>query len=427
MTFFSKPIYFLGAKFRNPSLFPIYKQLKATEFIDKKELNALQLQKLRNLLQSAYQHSTFYKTLFDEHHFDPNINDFNDIKKLPTISKSDLIKQNKAIHSTKRFQKKMLAETSGTSGEALAFYRNEEWDSTNRASVMRCYDWYGVKPWSKNGYFWGYNIDEKEATKVKILDRLQNRIRIFKYDDESITAFAKQLNGAKFLSGYSSMIFQIAKKVNQLNLSIEGIKMVKGTSEMILDAYQPEVEKAFGCKMISEYGAAEAGLIAYECPQGNMHINMENVYVEVDENNEIIITNLVSDSFPIIRYRLGDVVSLSEEQCKCGRHHTIIKEIFGRKGASIVGKRKEYPALTFYYVFKNIALKDDILINYKAEQRQAGSVLLKIEGEPNSQWEDLIAREMNKYFGTDLTYSVKYISKFESQTKKQQYFESFLK
>ncbi|MCW8091288.1 phenylacetate--CoA ligase family protein [Alteromonas sp. ASW11-130] len=427
MKFLSKLIYVLGAKVRNPSLFPIYNQLKQTEFASLEELEAIQLNRLKALLKEAYTYSPFYKQLFDEHSIDVNITSLNDLSTFPTISKVDLIQHNDTIHSTQTFAKKLLAETSGTSGEALAFYRNEEWDSTNRAGVMRCYDWYNVKPWDKNGYFWGYNIDPNEAKKVKLLDRLQNRIRIFRYDDKSITNFAKELNSAKFLSGYSSMIYQIAKKVNQLNLKISGIKMVKGTSEMILDAYQPEVKQAFGCKMISEYGAAESGLIAFECPEGNMHINMENVYVEIDENKEIIVTNLVSRSFPIIRYRLGDIVSLADEQCKCGRKHTIVKEIYGRKGASIVGKTKDYPALTFYYVFKNIALKNDVLINYKAEQYRKGEVLLKVEGKPNTEWEQLIDKEMSKYFGEELSYSIQYTNKFESQLKKQQYFESFIK
>ncbi|NMH59054.1 phenylacetate--CoA ligase family protein [Alteromonas ponticola] len=427
MALLSKFIYLFGAKLRNPSLMGIYSALKKTEFANYDELEKIQLDKLKTLLKSAYQYSPFYRDLFDAHNFDPEIETLSDIKALPTITKRDLIEQNAQIHSQQQFKKTLLAETSGTSGEALAFYRNEEWDSTNRASVMRCYDWYNVKPWDKNGYFWGYNIEQGEAKKVKLLDWLQNRIRIFRYDDESITAFAKDLNSAKFLSGYSSMIYQIAKKVNALNLKVSGIKMVKGTSEMILDAYQPEVKKAFGCKMISEYGAAESGLIAFECPEGSMHINMENVYVEIDDNKEIIVTNLASHSFPIIRYRLGDYISLGEAKCACGRAHKVIKEIYGRKGSSILGTQKEYPALTFYYVFKNIALKDEILINYKAEQFECGTVILKIEGQPTPLWEQLINREMNKYFGDDLRFSVEYIDKFETQTKKQQYFESFIK
>ena len=82
---------------------------------------------------------------------------------------------------------------------------------------------------------------------------------------------------------------EIAQKVNsQQFIKPLNLKMVKGTSEKIYERYQDEIKKAFGQKMISEYGAAETGIIAFECPSGNMHINMEGVIVE-EINEEIII------------------------------------------------------------------------------------------------------------------------------------------
>jgi phenylacetate-CoA ligase len=222
------------------------------------------------------------------------------------------------------------------------------------------------------------------------------------------------------------MIYEVAKHLNNLSIKTNNILMVKGTSEMILDAYQPEIEKAFGRRMISEYGAAEAGLIAFECPDGNMHINIESVYVEVDDNKEILITNLFSHSFPIIRYRLGDVVTITDEKCTCGRNHPILKEVIGRKGANIVGKNHSYPALTFYYVFKNIYLEHGVLLNYKAIQEIKGEVILYIEGKINSKFENLITHELNSYFSDDIVCGLKYVDEFEVQLKKRQYFESKL-
>ena len=69
------------------------------------------------------------------------------------------------------------------------------------------------------------------------------------------------------------MIYQTAKLINERGLlKPKGIKMVKGTSEKIFKNYHDEVIKAFGSKIISEYGATESGIIAFECPEGNMHI-----------------------------------------------------------------------------------------------------------------------------------------------------------
>src|SRR5690606_6507219 len=129
--------------------------------------------------------------------------------------------------------------------------------------------------------------------------------------------------------GYSSMIYEVAKMINQMEQGGKyNLKMIKGTSEKIYDSYQDEVQKAFGLKIISEYGAAESGLIAYECPEGSMHINVENVVVEVVKG-EILVTNLLSRSFPIIRYQLGDAVTLADPafKCKCGRNHPVVLDV----------------------------------------------------------------------------------------------------
>ena len=117
---------------------------------------------------------------------------------------------------------------------------------------------------------------------------------MFSYSENEIRKFTSKLKEATFISGYSSMIYEVAKLANKMGLSGSfNLKMVKGTSEKIYDSYQEEVQKAFGQKMISEYGATEAGIIAFECPEGYMHINMENVILE-EVDGEAVVTNTLS-------------------------------------------------------------------------------------------------------------------------------------
>ena len=157
-----------------------------------------------------------------------------------------------------------------------------------------------MKPWDRNGYFWGFNFSKKEGLKTTVLDFLQNRFRLFNFKDKQLKMFVKKLSTSVYVHGYSSAIYETAKKINRQELKKPvHLKMVKGTSEKIFESYQSEIQQAFGQKMISEYGAAETGIIAFECPKGAMHINMEGVLVE-EINDEIIVTNLQLNSFPII-------------------------------------------------------------------------------------------------------------------------------
>ena len=407
---FHKWLYEAGMRRRNPSLSPYFEFLMRSDKWTLKRLLEYQLQKCQELLVFARKYSPFYKEHFGRCGFVPEkMTTLDDLKKVPVIDKNVLLGRNQDIQSTGHFCKLFFSETSGTSGQVLRFYRNEEWDSCNRAAMFRGYKWYGVDPWDRNGYFWGYNIDKKQRLKTALLDELQNRFRLFSYDEGHIRQFVRKLRNAEYLGGYSSMIYEVAKIVNSLGVNEDfHLKMVKGTSEKIYDSYQEEVKKAFGQKIVSEYGSAESGLIAFECPEGgHMHINMENVVVE-EENGEIVVTNLLSYSFPIIRYKLGDYVKLAEANftCACGRAHPVILDVLGRVGKKVVGFQSLYPSLTFYYVFKNLALKG-ISLNYQAVQNEKGHVLLKIEQDKPECFAAL-EKELMKYFHADVIFEVKW-------------------
>lgn len=423
----ARKLFEAGAKSRNPSLFEQYEYLKSTEWLSRKQLDEIQLENTVKLLEFAQNYSPFYKQMFKNAGVNASqFSQLSDLKLLPQLDKATLIAENSRIHTSGIAEKVRLAETSGTSGEALAFYRNERWDSLNRATLMRSYDWYGVKPWEKNGYLWGYNTSPLQTARVKFLDSVQNRFRLFNYSNSEIRKFCHKLSDASFLSGYSSMVYEVAKCINDLGLGPIPLKLVKGTSEMILDAYHPETISAFGSRVVSEYGAAESGLIAFECPSGGVHINIENVVLEESESEGLLVTNLSSYSFPIIRYRLGDMVSLSDDLCECGRRHPLIKSIIGRKGANVQGINSKFPALTFYYVFKNLALEKNILLNYKAVQEHKGAVDVFIEGKENNQFVTEIEGQLKKYFGEDVKFTIIFLDQFGLDTKKRQYFETSL-
>lgn len=370
----------------------------------------------------AYGNSEHYKKRFDQANFNPNrdFNSLNDIYKIPVITKKELIEFCGEIHTNFRGEKVFLSETSGTSGQVLKFEKNEYWDSFNRAVLLYSYEQYGVKPWDRNGYFWGFNKSTKQRTKTRVLDFFQNRFRLFSYEKEEVERFLKKLKKAKYFGGYSSMIYETAKIAIELGFSpsdFPNLKMIKGTSEKIYPYYQDVVKKAFGHRIISEYGAAETGVIAFEFPCGKMHVIEQNVYVEMGENGEAIVTNFSSKSFPIIRYSLGDSIKLTPTyKCTCGRTTAIIEEVEGRIGKSIFGKQKIYPSLTLYYIFKNLALVYNIELQYQGFQSKKGVLQLRFPIAISSSTSLLIKAECKKYFNDDL--EIEFEDNFEIHTKK---------
>ena len=422
-----KLIYKIGERLRNPSISRWLPFLKESSTWPLADLEIYQLKKLQELVVIAYENSAFHKNRFDAFGIKPtDIKTLQDLKKLPITTKSDLLVHNKEIHTNLKFKKHFQANTSGTSGESLKFNREESADSFNKASAYRGYSWYNVNPWERNGYFWGYNFSEKEMLKTRILDSLQNRFRIFNYRKESIDFFIKKLKNAEYLHGYSSMVYETAKIINNQNLEKPlNLKMVKGTSEKIFEAYQEEIHKAFGQRMISEYGAAETGIIAFDCPKGNMHLNMEGVIVE-EIDHEIVVTNLQMHAFPIIRYKLGDYIKLATKtkKCECGMEHLIIEEVTGRIGQPVYGINNMHPSLYFYYIFKNLALKQSLLLTYQVVQKERGKLIFLIEQHLDGKELIHLKNEIGVYFNNDMEFEINHTQNLVAKDKKLKSFIS---
>lgn len=430
MSFFHKYVFLTGAKLRNPSLWHHYDFLRSSEQWTFAQLKSEQEKRLQETFQFTINNSAFYRDYWSKSG-EKLINDWsiNRFQELPIVDKSHLLEKNHLVHCPlKLFKKTFYCETSGTTGEVLTFNRDENWDSFNRASIFRGYNWHGINPWDFNLYFWGYNTSTSKKIKMRFQDWLLNRYRIFDYSTEALRQVMHKLPKTHYIEGYSSMIYELAKEVNDADFITPKLKMIKGTSEKIYSHYQNTARKAFGMPIISEYGSAESGIIAFECPEGNMHVNMLGVYLEIENNNEIIVTNLVARSFPTVRYKLGDVVKLAprDYECPCGLQHPVIQEVTGRIGKNILGKQQKYPSLTLYYIFKNLFFDHGIELNYQVHQRKVGELEVWIKEKLNDKTRTLLLQEFQKYFNNDILPAIIQKSNFRQQSGKLRDFVSYI-
>ena len=120
------------------------------------------------------------------------------------------------------------------------------------------------------------------------------------------------------------------------------------SSGAILDRYSREyLEETFNARVFETYGATECSPMAFECKEGNMHIQADIVNIEFwngrgekaspGELSEIVITSLIEGGTPVIRYNgVSDLLVPSDRECSCGMNTPIIERIEGRKIDTIV-------------------------------------------------------------------------------------------
>jgi phenylacetate-CoA ligase len=373
----ARMIYRAGCRMKGASVLAYLEELKESQWWSGEKHEAVQLEKLRTLLAHARERAPFYREYFERHGFDCEVDSLASFKALPSVGKKEIASHRDAIQNEGRGGKLVYSKTAGTTSVPFPFYRSADWDAQHRAAIARGCSWYGVDPWTRSGHLWSISPRRSLRLKNRFLDFLQNRFRQKSFDlsPKMFEDFYRKLARAEHLAGYTGILYEFARFVNERHAGGEfhGLKLVKGTSEKIFPHYQDAARIAFGQPIRSEYGAAEAGIIAFECPEGSLHVNEEHVIVEI-ENGEIVVTNLLSHSFPFIRYRLGDYIRLREGfACSCGRKGLIIGDITGRVGLSVYGSGgRVFPSVVLDLIIKSLVLLGGLVAQCQAVQRAEG-------------------------------------------------------
>lgn len=130
------------------------------------------------------------------------------------------------------------------------------------------------------------------------------------------------------IGGYATAVALLAQEQMAGRLRIQPV-LVTTTAEWLAPAARERIESAFGCRVWNGYGASEAAAIAFDCRHGWLHVNSDWIILEpVDRkyqpvppdqpSHTVLVTNLANRVQPIIRYDLGDSVTVRPDPCPCG-------------------------------------------------------------------------------------------------------------
>lgn len=144
-----------------------------------------------------------------------------------------------------------------------------------------------------------------------------------------------RLSSAVLIYGYPSSIENLLNAMPELPEHFKNLKAVFTTSEQLLPGVRERIENAFGKPVFDIYGANDGGILGCECTEKNgFHYNSLNCYAETMVNSdglsELVLTNLSSYNFPFVRYRVGDIGSISTSPCSCGLSWPRITDLKGR-------------------------------------------------------------------------------------------------
>ncbi len=145
------------------------------------------------------------------------------------------------------------------------------------------------------------------------------------------------------LSAYASVLHELARHTESGRLTLKPeLEQVVNISERLMPQARKHYIEVFGAPVLDDYAMGECLFLTNGCgATGGMHVNADWAILEVvdDENRpvpdgtkgaKVLITNLANYVQPIIRYEIGDILTMAPEPCECGSNLPLIARIDGR-------------------------------------------------------------------------------------------------
>ncbi len=403
----------------------VFKTMERNQWLSPQQLQALQLDRLREFLGQIGRTVPYYQDLFRRLDFNPaSVHSIADLQVLPLQDKAGIRSHTEQLKAEGATQLQRF-NTGGSSGEPLIFYLGKERVSHDVAAKRRATRWWDVDIGDPEIVVWGSPIELGAQDRVRLLrDKLLRTelLSAFEMSEQNLLHFVRRIQKVKprMLFGYPSSLAHIAEFADTKGLALDdlGVKVVFVTSERLYDHQRQQIEQAFNAPVANGYGGRDAGFIAHQCPQGALHITADDIVVEViDENDqvlppgekgELVITHLYTSEFPFVRYRTGDIGTLATHPCSCGRGLPVLAEIEGRTTDFVIASDGTVlHGLALIYVLRDLPQVQAFKIIQQSLQRVTVQLVLA-EGQ-DSALEDLVSAKFRERLGADVAVDFEYM------------------
>jgi phenylacetate-CoA ligase len=319
------------------------------EAAPRRELRALQDERLARTVRRAYESVPFYRKRLDDAGVSPDeIGGVEDLQELPLTTKEHFREEYPTgLFAVDMADVRRIHASSGTTGKPkIVGYTDSDldlWRSVMARSLFAA----GVEPGDTVQNAYGYGLftgglgfhDGVEALPATVIPtgggNTARQISMLQDLESDV------------LASTPSYCLYLAERAAEDGVDVRDLPVSTVTigAEPFTDPVREEIEAALGVTAIDSYGLSEiiGPGVAIECEhaQEGLHVWEDHFYPEIvdpqtgevlppGEEGELVLTTLTKEALPVLRYRTGDVTSLVSGECACGRTMVRIDNVTGR-------------------------------------------------------------------------------------------------
>jgi len=318
------------------------------ESMPRTQLEEVQLERLKKLLNKVYANVPLYRKKFDDAGFDPqSVASLDDLRRVPFTVKDDM----RSAYPYGMFAAPLrdivrVHSSSGTTGQiTVVGYTKGDIDRWSDL-MARTYVSAGASPDDVIQVTYGYGLftgglgahygsERLGALTVPVSGgNTKRQVQILK--DFGVTVLACTPSYA-VLIGETALEMGIDPKSLPLRIGVFG-------AEPWSENMRRQIEDLLGITAIDIYGLSEVmgpGVAAECVHQNGLHVFEDHFLIEIldpetfepvpdGEYGEVVFTTLTKEGIPVVRYRTRDISRIIPGACVCGRTFRRMERITGR-------------------------------------------------------------------------------------------------
>jgi phenylacetate-CoA ligase len=281
---------------------------------DQTRMLEYQFDQLKGIISHAFNETNYYHRLFIDYGINPNITSFDDIKRIPFLTK-ELINENfNDLISNNYNGKKVIFKTSGSTGKKFQFVGSDDMYKKEAAFVLRSFYLHNSSMYDVPTV-WIRRYAPEKGDPIFNWDRELNRMYISPFDISinTIEQYVRIINNtkAKTIVTYPSLANFLATLMREKNLLFDKIEYIHCASEMVMPEWRINVFKSIGIPLKSHYGMMEK--VSFFCNTAESDKYLENLEYGFTEiiDGELVGTGFMNKVMPFIRYLPGDQAMLN--------------------------------------------------------------------------------------------------------------------